>query len=120
VTAQKASEYVLATGLFGTVLPRVGQYLRCPGRTGTAVLLSAVRTVGGDTKPMLRLIGLRVRAPQIPPDAVVVEWPKVHRTGIVTLTGRGRARVVVQCDYAAFRVQVSSCQTLKASDRISR
>jgi hypothetical protein len=56
VTAQKATEYVLAADLF-SVVPRAGTYLRCPGRAGTAVLLSAVRKVGGDTtKPMLRLI----------------------------------------------------------------
>jgi hypothetical protein len=80
VTAARASEYVVAGELFST-LPTAGQYLRCPGKVGTALLLSAVRRIGGDTKPMVRLIGLRVRAKDIPTSVEPVPWPKARGVG---------------------------------------
>ena len=68
---------MLAAELFST-LPTVGQYLRCPGKVGTALLLSTVRKIGGDTKPMVRLIGLRLRAVNLPPNAEILPWPKAR------------------------------------------
>lgn len=74
MTIARASEYVLAAELFAT-LPSPGTYLRCPGKVGTAILLSKVRRIGGDTKPMVRLIGMRVRAKDIPATAEPLPWP---------------------------------------------
>jgi hypothetical protein len=78
VTAQRASEYILPAELLPT-LPAAGQYLRCPGKAGTALLLSTVRKVGGDSRPMVRLIGLRVRAKDIPTTAEPIPWPREKR-----------------------------------------
>jgi hypothetical protein len=90
-----------------------------------AVIASMARFSGS-----IQLLGRRIGAipgtcPMLPP----IEAGKSDRQrrqnkqGIVTLTSRGRR--VGECRrtvaiYAAFWTQVSSCQTLKASDRISR
>jgi hypothetical protein len=40
-----------------------------------------VRRIGGDTKPLVRLIGLRLRAVNLPPNAEILPWPKARGVG---------------------------------------
>lgn len=72
---RRTSEYLLPVALFPT-LPEVGSYLACPGKTEIALLLSVVRKVSDDGRPMVRLAGTRFRTSEYPPDITPMPWPR--------------------------------------------
>lgn len=74
MTATRLHEYVIPAALFGLTPPTAGVYFT--SRSGeTTFLVSKVRRVGGDTRPMFRLIGTRLRRNDLPAGIDPLPWP---------------------------------------------